>query len=125
MLRAVDYLAARPDVDAAQITAVASGHLGLVLLHAAALDPRLRHITVVGALRSYRELISDPLPVDAPQDILPGVLRHYDVPTLVMLLGGRLTLNPQGPMGNAASTGTQAPRKRLPGQGAPATGLVF
>jgi hypothetical protein len=36
------------------------------------------------------------MPIDAPEDILPGVLLHYDIPDLVKTLGPRLTLtNPQ------------------------------
>jgi hypothetical protein len=31
------------------------------------------------------------MPVDAPEDILPGVLRHYDIPQLIQTLGPRLT----------------------------------
>ena len=95
VIRAVDYLASRPDVDPSQITAEATDpHLGLVLLHAAVLDPRLKHVTVLGVLSSYRSLIANPLPLDAPQDILPGVLRHYDIPDLLRALGPRVTLAP-------------------------------
>jgi cephalosporin-C deacetylase-like acetyl esterase len=93
VIRAVDSLAARPGVDPTRITAEASDpHLGLVLLHAAVLDPRLQHITIAITLPSYRSLIANPLPIDAPQDILPGVLRHYDIPDLIRILGPRLTL---------------------------------
>jgi hypothetical protein len=31
------------------------------------------------------------MPLDAPQDILPGVLLKYDIPDLVRVLGSRLT----------------------------------
>jgi len=71
-------------------------HLGLVLLHAAVLDPRLKHITVNDVLPSYRQLINTPMPFDAPQDILPGVLRHYDIPDLVHVLGSSVTLRYTG-----------------------------
>jgi len=91
VIRAVDYLASRPDVDSHNITAVASGHMGLVLLHAAVLDPRLKHITIDHALQSYDSLLKAPMPLDAPQDILPGVLLKYDIPDLVRVLGSRLT----------------------------------
>jgi cephalosporin-C deacetylase-like acetyl esterase len=91
VIRAVDYLASREDVDPNNITAVASGHMGLVLLHAAVLDPRLKHITVDHVLESYRGLLEAPMPLDAPQDILPGVLLKYDIPDLVRVLGTRLT----------------------------------
>ena len=91
VLEATDFLAARPDVDPAQISAVASGHMGLVLLHAAVLDPRLQHVSVDHVLTSYRSLLDASVPVGAPEDILPGVLLHYDIPSLVQLLGVRLT----------------------------------
>ena len=77
--------------DPNQISAVASGHLGLVLLHAAVLDPRLKHITIDHTLESYASLMQAPMPIDAPEDILPGVLRHYDIPDLTRALGPRLT----------------------------------
>ena len=86
-----DYLTSRPDVDPARITATASGHMGLVLLHAAVLDPRLKHISVDHVLTSYRSLIDASMPIGAPEDILPGVLLHYDIPDLVRSLGARLT----------------------------------
>lgn len=91
-IRAVDYLASRADVDAKRITASASGHYGLMLMHAAVLDSRLTHISVDHALRSYKSLIEAPMPVGAPEDILPGVVRHYDLPELQSALGSRLTL---------------------------------
>jgi cephalosporin-C deacetylase-like acetyl esterase len=91
VIRAVDYLASRPDVDAKNITVVASGHMGLVALNAAVLDSRIKHVTVDHVLESYRSLLEAPMPVDAPQDILPGVLEKYDVPDLVRVLGDRVT----------------------------------
>jgi cephalosporin-C deacetylase-like acetyl esterase len=89
--RITDYFASRPDVNPARITATASGHMGLVLLHAAVLDPRLKHISVDHVLTSYRSLIDGPMPIGAPEDIIPGVLLHYDIPDLVRSLGARLT----------------------------------
>jgi hypothetical protein len=77
--------------DPNQITAQPSGHLGLVLLHAAALDSRIKHITIDHALESYSSLLQAPMPIDAPEDILPGVLLHYDIPDLVKALGSRAT----------------------------------
>jgi cephalosporin-C deacetylase-like acetyl esterase len=91
VLAAVTFLSGGTTADPAQISARASGHLGLVLLHAAVLDPRLKHITVDHVIESYRSMIEAPLPEDASEDILPGVVRHYDIPDLVRELGSRLT----------------------------------
>ena len=92
-IRAINYLSGRPDVDPSQITGYASYHLGLVLLHTAVLDSRLAHITVDHVLDSYRDLLGSPLPLHASEDILPGVLREYDIPDLARALGPRLSLN--------------------------------
>jgi hypothetical protein len=90
VIAATTFLAGGTTVDPNQITAQASGHLGLVLLHAAVLDPRLKHITVDNTLASYKSLIEAPLPTGAPEDILPGVVRRYDIPDLAKALGPRL-----------------------------------
>jgi len=91
VIRAVDFFSTGYTEDPNNITAVASGHMGLVLLHAAVLDPRLKHVTVDHVLESYASLLKAPMPLDAPQDILPGVLLKYDIPDLVRVLGGRVT----------------------------------
>lgn len=90
VIHAVDFLAGRSDVDPAHISAQASGHLGLVLLHAGVLDRRIRAIEVDHVLSSYRSLVDAPLPSGAPEDVIPGVLLHYDIPDLVRALGARL-----------------------------------
>ncbi len=92
-IRALDYLSKLPSVDPANITAIASGHMGLVLLHTAVLDSRLKHITIDHTLASYDSLLKAPIPLNAPEDILPGVLLRYDIPDLTKSLGPRLTFN--------------------------------
>jgi hypothetical protein len=92
VIHAVDYVSHRPDVNPASISGMASGHLGLVLMHAAVLDHRLEHIEVNHVLTSYRSLVDAPLTIGAPEDVIPGVLLHYDIPDLADALGQRLTL---------------------------------
>ena len=92
VIAAVNFMQDSTTGDPNQITAQASGHLGLVLLHAAVLDPRIKHITIDHALESYKSLLEAPMPIDAPEDILPGVLSHYDIPDLIRALGPRATI---------------------------------
>ena len=92
-IHAIDYLSKLPSVDPANITAIASGHMGLVLLHTAVLDPRLKHITIDHTLASYDSLLKAPVTLNAPEDILSGVLLRYDIPDLTKALGPRLTFN--------------------------------
>lgn len=91
VIRGIDYLSSRADVDPARISAQASGHMGLVLLHAGGLDRRIRHIEVDHVLTSYRGLLDAPLPTGAPEDVIPDVLLHYDIPDLERALKPRLT----------------------------------
>jgi cephalosporin-C deacetylase-like acetyl esterase len=91
-ITAMDYLAQRTDVDGSQITAEGSGHMGTVLIHAALLDTRMAHATARDVLVSYRSLVEAPMPVGAPEDIVPGVLRRYDLPEVRSALGKRLTV---------------------------------
>jgi cephalosporin-C deacetylase-like acetyl esterase len=91
VIAAVNFMQGSSTGDPNQIGAEASGHLGLVLLHAAVLDPRLKYVTIDHALESYASLLAAPMPIDAPEDILPGVVLHYDIPELVHALGPRLT----------------------------------
>jgi cephalosporin-C deacetylase-like acetyl esterase len=103
VIAAVNFTSGGTTVDPNQITAQASGHLGLVLLHAAVLDPRLKHIAIDHTLESYSSLLDAPMPIDAPEDILPGVLLHYDIPDLIQSLGPRLTLTKTRPAEGALS----------------------
>jgi cephalosporin-C deacetylase-like acetyl esterase len=91
VVRATDYLTSRPDVDPGKLSAMAGGHMGLVLLHAGVLDSRLRQISIDHVLSSYRSLLDAPLPTGAPEDVLPGLLLRYDIPDLARTLGTRLT----------------------------------
>ncbi len=100
VISAINFTSGGSTEDPNQITAEASGHLGLVLLHAAVLDSRLKHITIDHTLESYKSLLEASMPIDAPEDILPGVLLHYDIPDLVRTLGPRLTFTDPLP-GNA------------------------
>jgi cephalosporin-C deacetylase-like acetyl esterase len=91
VVRAVDYLVGRSDVDRNQISAIASGHMGIVLLHAAVIDPRIGSVFVEHTLESYRSLLDEAMPAGITEDILPGVLTHYDIPNLKRALGSRVS----------------------------------
>ncbi|HEY1993936.1 MAG TPA: acetylxylan esterase [Edaphobacter sp.] len=110
VIAAVNFMQDSTTGDPNQITAQATGHLGLVLLHAAVLDPRLKHITIDHTLESYSSLLRAPMPIDAPEDILPGVLLHYDIPDIIKALGPRLTFtNPLPGTANLQALTTASP----------------
>jgi cephalosporin-C deacetylase-like acetyl esterase len=100
-IRAMDLLAARADVDPASITAYGNGPMGAVVLHAAALDSRIRRVVVENTLTSYRMVLDEPLHRNIPEVLVPGVLRKYDMGDLLLAVAGRVTVvNPQNAAGD-------------------------
>jgi hypothetical protein len=89
VIRAVDWMAAQPEVDAKQIAATGFGPMGVVLLHAAVLDPRISSVTLDGALTTYRAAFDAPVPRDLAQSVVPGVLQHYDLDSLMAAIAPR------------------------------------
>jgi cephalosporin-C deacetylase-like acetyl esterase len=100
-IRAVDSLAARPDVDASRITIYGNGPLGIVALHTAALDSRIRSVVVENTLASYRMVLDQSLHRNISEVMIPGVLRKYDVGNLMMAISPRSVtiVNPQDATG--------------------------
>lgn len=82
ILRALDYLDSRPDVDASQIRILGQEEAGLAALMSAVLDERARSILLTGTLVSYMSIVESTdysLPL---QWFVPGILRHFDIPDL-------------------------------------------
>ncbi len=111
VIRAVDLLAAADVCRCDEHSCGWSGHMGLVLLHAAALDPRLKHITVDHVLERYRGLLDAPMPVDAPQDIF-RVLLKYDIPDVARVLRA---VDGDGLGGGGVKAGATSPDERWGG----------
>jgi cephalosporin-C deacetylase-like acetyl esterase len=86
-IRAVDWLAARPEVDRSAISAYGVGAMGPVALQAAVIDPRIGTVTVEHSLASYRMAVDHPTTQDLPDVALPGVLRRYDIGDLLLAAG--------------------------------------
>jgi hypothetical protein len=91
VLRALDELQRTCHVSS--ITAEASGHEALVLLFAAVLDSRFKHVTLHQLPPSYRDLLATPLPRNAPEDILPGVLPLFDTSDLLQTLRDKVSVD--------------------------------
>jgi hypothetical protein len=78
ILRGVDLLAARSDVDAVRIRAAARGVEGAWLLMAAAIDSRLSRIWLDRTPYSLRAALDSPLHRDLHDAIIPGFALHWD-----------------------------------------------
>ena len=89
VIRGVDLLAARPDVDAASIGALGVGEAAVPLLYAAAMDSRLRSLTMERMLLSYDAVATGGLHKLIFEQIVPGALIDFDLPDLVGVVAPR------------------------------------
>jgi cephalosporin-C deacetylase-like acetyl esterase len=89
VVRAVDVLAAREDVDMSTLAAVGKGGAALVVLHAAILDDRIKSLKLDKLLVSYASAFTWKTHRGLFESVVPGVLAAYDVPDLVAGLAPR------------------------------------
>ncbi|MDQ6678693.1 MAG: acetylxylan esterase [Acidobacteriota bacterium] len=87
--RGVDILSARPEVDPSKIYVTGAGAGAVPALYAAALDPRIRGAAIEQGLLSYRSIVDSRISYDAYQQVVPGVLRHFDLPDLAAAIAPR------------------------------------
>src|SRR5262249_42353002 len=100
-IRAINWLAARTDVDKSSITLYGRGAQGMVALHAAAIDTRVSQVVIENTLLSYRMALEAGLHKNLSEVDLPGVLNHYDVGDLLEAISPRrvFIINPMNAMG--------------------------
>ena len=67
----------------------------LVALHAAMLTPRIGQVRLRTLPAAWAEIVVRPTAKNGYSDVLPGVLRRYDVPDLVRTLGRRVAVEKQ------------------------------
>jgi dienelactone hydrolase len=107
ILRGIDLLAARADVDPASIRAVARGVKGVWLLLAAAVDARIGKIWLDRTPFSLRAALDNPMNTDLFDAVIPGFALHWDLEDLVKAMGNRSVLwtDPSNWMGHAVALG--------------------
>jgi hypothetical protein len=103
VLAAVQYLAS---LGATSVDAEADGPVGVALLHAAVLEPRIASITLHGSLSSYKSVLTAMPHRMVTETVVPGVLLHYDLDDLLVAMGPRpVTLIAPVDGGNQPLTG--------------------
>jgi len=89
VLGAVAYLASRPDVNPRHISVYAKGTAAALGIYAAVLDSRIERVESDEAPQSYLALADEKMHDDISGIVLPGVLRDFDLPGLIRMLGPR------------------------------------
>ena len=92
ILRSLDWLAARPDVDPASIRAMARDVAGVWLLMAAALDSRLTRIWIDRTPHSLRAALERPLHENLHAAVIPGFCLKWDLDNLRQAISPRNVL---------------------------------
>jgi Acetyl xylan esterase (AXE1) len=107
ILRGVDLLAARPDVDPASIHAAARGVSGIWLLLAAAADSRIGKIWLDRTPYSLRSALDNSMAADLWDAVIPNFVLHWDLDDLVKAMGSRSVLwtDPTNWKGRVAALG--------------------
>lgn len=94
-------LASMPGVDPKQILGAGQGNAAVALLHAAAVVD-FKALLLDGMVATYRSIAEAPLHKDVFESIVPGAIRHYDLPGLTAAIGKPVILvDPISPMGAA------------------------
>jgi len=87
--RTLDVLVLVKAIGSNDVQIVGVGTAGPVALHAAALDARIRQITLEKSLRSWMSVVQEPISYNQLTNVVPGVLKVYDLPDLERSLGDR------------------------------------
>ncbi len=107
ILRGIDLLAARHDVDPSSIRAVARGVKGIWLLLAAAVDNRIGKVWLDRTPYSLRAALENSMNTDLFDAVIPGFALHWDLNDLTKAMGDRPVLwtDPTNWMGHPFSLG--------------------
>jgi len=104
-IRAIDWLAGVSNAKPGEITVYAKGPLGIVGLHAAAIDRRISRLVLEDILVSYRMIVDQPVHRNVSEVVIPGVLRSYDTGDLMEASAPAqvFILSPHDALGNAVT----------------------
>jgi len=109
ILRGIDLLAARSDVEPSSIRAAARGVKGIWLLLAAAVDPRIGKVWLDRTPHSLRAALENSMNTDLFDAVIPGFALHWDLDDLVKAMEKRPVLwtDPSNWMGHPVPLGSK------------------
>ena len=87
--RTLDLLSLLKAINSDNVQIVGVGTTGPIVLHAAALDSRIKEITLENSLRSWMSVVERPISTNQLTNVVPGVLKVYDLPELERTLAPR------------------------------------
>jgi cephalosporin-C deacetylase-like acetyl esterase len=120
IVRGLDVLSARPEVDGSRLAGFGRDAGGIPLLHAAALDARIKKVAIEGSLVSFESMVNRRMHRGMFEHVIRGVLESYDLPELAASLAPRpvWVVDAADPMGQPL-TAAQAEREYAGAKAAP------
>jgi hypothetical protein len=88
----VDFISSDARFSHLTIKLQADGVYGPAAIHAAYLDKRIHQTEISRSVRSYLEFIKNPLQLDMYSNVIPGVLKYYDLIDLTKKKAGRRSI---------------------------------
>ena len=107
VVRAVDLLAARQDVDPARIAVVGRTAAAIPALFAALFDSRIKSLAVDGMLLSYDAVVNQRIHQGIVDQIVPSALKYFDLPDVIAAIAPRrvAVFNGVNPLGREVTLG--------------------
>ena len=89
IIKGFELLSGRTDLSIKAIRVVGVGGASIPALFATALDDRIQSVELDGMLMSYQSVIETPIHRHVYEQVIPGVVRKFDLPDLVAALSPR------------------------------------
>jgi len=83
----MDYVKKKNRLKNKPVEINATGTAAPAALYAAVFDPKISHLNLYHTIKSYNYIVRHPLMKDAFSYVVPDVLKYYDLPDLVKLVG--------------------------------------
>lgn len=101
IVRGVDLLRARSDVDTSRVGVVGRGAAATAALFAALFDDRISHVVLERMLVSFDTVVNERIHQGLADQIVPSVLKYFDLPDVVAALAPRrvAVFNAVNPLG--------------------------
>jgi cephalosporin-C deacetylase-like acetyl esterase len=102
IVRGVDLLLSRPEVDGGAVSGHGRGAGATAMLYAAAFDSRITKLALEGMLASYESVTANRMHFGLWEQVVPGVLKSFDLPELAASLAPRpvTVIDAADPVGN-------------------------
>ena len=88
----LDYIDQDEKLKKIPVELIARGITTIPALHAAVIDERISKLMIYKAINSFEDILKHPERKDWYSYVVPGVLKHYDIPDLQKHLGKRLII---------------------------------